>query len=135
MVHGQDESPVYSGPTDYVDETSSGPSPLQLSTPGSPDQISEATVSTGPQTPAEKQLMAKQRSPCIRPKRPQRDILLSQLIEEQRKLRIALENSKQKEFELGERALKMQEEAAEREKKAADREERMISLLEKCFHK
>lgn len=51
------------------------------------------------------------------------------MIEEQRKLRLSFERSKEKELLLREREIRLPEAAAEKENRAAEREERLISVL------
>lgn len=82
---------------------------------------------------ADKELPARPAS--TRSKRPQKDAFFKELVEEQRKLRIAYEKAKEKEFLLREREIRLQELAAERESRAAEREERLISVLDELCKK
>ncbi|KAH7968664.1 hypothetical protein HPB52_010576 [Rhipicephalus sanguineus] len=88
---------------------------------GSPAEGEETSKSEGENaTPAAERKQQRQSSKKLSPQQ----MLMSELIEEQRQLRLSLERSKGKELEMREQQLKIDQAAAERE-------ERLISVLEK----
>lgn len=125
MVRGRE------GDADDTSSQSSNPSFLDNSPTRSLDEVATPSTSSGVPTQgaAEEELPARQRPASTRRRRLQKDTFFIQLLEEQRKLRVAFEKSKEKELLLREREIRLQEAAAERDNRATEREERLISVL------
>ncbi|XP_072141016.1 uncharacterized protein [Dermacentor andersoni] len=101
-----------------------------LSTQGSASEnpsplVSDSEGSQAPTPPAARKRADRQ---ALKKRQPSQQLLLTQVVEEQRQLRLSLEKSKEKELSMRERQLRLDEAAAERE-------ERLITVLEKLVGK
>lgn len=109
---GGDEISIQVTDPTATQETEASGSPTE----GADTRTSEGTTATPAAEKTQQRQSNKKQSP--------QQMLISELIEEQRQLRLSLERSKNKELQLRERQLKL-------DQAAADREERLISVLEK----
>ncbi|KAH7955510.1 hypothetical protein HPB52_001068 [Rhipicephalus sanguineus] len=109
---GGDEISIQVTDPTATQETEASSSPTE----GADTRTNEGTTATPAAEKTQQRQSNKKQSP--------QQMLISELIEEQRQLRLSLERSKNKELQLRERQLKL-------DQAAADREERLISVLEK----
>ncbi|XP_075559185.1 uncharacterized protein LOC142590669 [Dermacentor variabilis] len=125
---GSDEEDASVGDAALVDAEALSSTQGSATASENPSPLVSMSDSEGSQalTPPAARKRAERRA--LKKRQPSQQLLLTQVVEEQRQLRLSLEKSKEKELRMRERQLKLDEAAAERE-------ERLIAALEKIVGK